>query len=177
VNERDHAHGGHYGNRNAATPRTADLVAAQDQQELIADVFRRELTPHVREAITEDVIKGIAAMATLSEELVTSLAADLRSEDAVARGRAQALMSKYLFGQINPDEQRGGLTINMPAMPTPDAPDHGDAVVVEAEELRACERCGVEKPLSAFEPAAPRCNECQAELRASIQERHGISVD
>lgn len=158
-----------------------------ERLEVVREVFARELAPHVRDQITDDVLKGISAMAALTPALVESLVKDLGSSDAVARGRAQAIMAKYLFGALGEGQKQGpNLTVNMTGMPSPAAPgrDHGDAVfqdegrsvangtpAIPGTAAELCAECG-EHPVA--EPGAERCDACQEKLRAQIEGRFGI---
>lgn len=154
-------------------PEDAATVAkAADPVELAIAVFKQELTPHVREAITEDTIKAIRSLVTLTPQLVESLGNDLLSKDPIARGRAQALVAKYTLGFLDPEKEANSrpLVIQLGSMPVP-----GEAqpdVIADDNVIQQCDRCEIGKPLSDFEPGATRCNECQSEIRDSIQERY-----
>jgi hypothetical protein len=149
---------------------------AGDKQGIIEEIFREELRPHVREAITEGTVKGIHALVTLMPELVESLRGDLDSIDPVARGRAQTLLAKYTMGFMDPKAEQANrpLTINLAAMPSPDNLGLGEAVPnLDEQPWIECARCHEERPASDFEEGAPRCNSCQAEIRAAVQETYG----
>lgn len=161
----------------------AQQAGAADPVELAIEVFRQELTPIVREAITDDTVKAIRALVTLHPTLIESLAKDLSNPDPVARGRAQALVAKYTLGFIDPkaESDRAPLVINLGGMPSPDGLGDGTVTSVvpeaahDAVEVRECERCGEEKTLEHFHEDAPRCNECQAEIKAELEARYGAS--
>jgi len=147
----------------------AEEAAEADPIELAIEVFKQELTPHVREAITEDTIKAVRAMVKLTPALVESLANDLTSQDAVARGRAQTLVAKYTMGFLDPqkDDKTQPLVINMGSMPTPGDP-MPDTTSGGDDTVQQCERCEETKTMDHFEPGAGRCNECQAQIRDDI---------
>lgn len=151
----------------------ATKAAAADPVALAIEVFKQELSPHVREAITEDTIRAIRSLVTLTPQLVESLGNDLLSGDAVARGRAQALVAKYTLGFLDPEREANSrpLVIQMGAMPVPG----GDANAghnSETDTVQQCDRCEDAKTLDHFEPGATRCNECQAEIREAIQAKY-----
>lgn len=150
----------------------AQTAAGADPVELAIEVFKQELTPHVRDAITDDVVKAVRALVTLTPQLVESLGKDLFNTDPVARGRAQALIAKYTLGAF--DQEKNDATkplhIHLGNMPVPgeQIPD----TIAPSTTLMECERCEEMKTLEHFEPGAPRCNECQAEIKAAIQAQY-----
>lgn len=153
----------------------AQQAAAADPVELAIEVFKQELTPIVREAITDDTIKAIRALVTLHPTLIESLAKDLSNPDPVARGRAQALVAKYTLGFLDPKNEQNTrpLVINLGDMPHPDDDGADPVPEVDSTELRECDRCLEQKPLSDFTADAPRCDECQAEIKQEVLDHYG----
>lgn len=150
----------------------AQVAEAADPIGLAMAIFQQELTPHVQAAITEDTIKAIRSLVTLTPTLVESLGKDLTSNDPVARGRAQALVAKYTLGFIDQAKEDASrpLVINLGNMPTP-----GDPLpdtTPDLDTVQQCDRCEQHKSLDHYEPGASRCNECQAEIRMAIQEKY-----
>lgn len=151
----------------------ADAVAKADPIEIAMRVFEQEITPHVRKAITDDVIKAIGSLVTLTPELVRSLGNDLMSKDPIARGRAQTLVAKYTLGAFDQEKEANSrpLNIYLGNMPVP-GEQIPDTIASSDNTVQQCERCEETKTLDHFEPGAPRCNECQAEIRDAITESY-----
>lgn len=147
----------------------AQQAEGADPVGLAIELFKEELKPHVREAITDDTIKAVRSLVTLTPQLVESLGKDLLSTDPVARGRAQALVAKYTLGFLDPEKEAASrpLVINMGHMPTPGAPERPDTIA-DSDTVQQCDRCEEAKTLDHFEPGATRCNECQAEIKAAV---------
>lgn len=155
---------------------TARAIHAADPRKLAEEVFKAELTPFVREHITDEVVQGIAALMKLTPALVDSLGKDLTSGDPQVRSRAQGIVAKYTLGQADAHTVKDPrLVVNLGSMPDPSRPDtRPPAVVVDNEAERQCNRCGLTKDLDEFDGAAPRCRKCQAEVIAEVKERHGV---
>lgn len=156
--------------------RTAEnfsgLVDADEALKAAQAVLEKELTPIVREAITDDVIRAIAALGKLTPALVESLAKDLTSSNDFVRTRAQAIIAKYTLGQAEGGPRDPRLVINLGQMPDPSLDQIDRVDQVESVELRECESCGEAKPLSDFDGDAPRCRDCQRNLRTDLERRY-----
>lgn len=159
-----------------AQKEAARQARAVDAVELAKEVFRQELTPIVREQITEEVVQSIAALMKLTPALVESLANDLFSNDANTRTRAQAIVAKYTLGQADSTSKTPKLVVNLGNMPDP-SQDGGMKAIpvqdVDHREVRICERCEEEKDIKEFDGAAPRCRLCQEEIRQGMEARFG----
>lgn len=155
----------------------ATEAASADPVALAIEVFKQELTPHVREAITEDTIKAIRSLVTLTPTLVESLGNDLLSSDPIARGRAQQLVARYTLGFLDPEKEASSrpLVIQLGNMPTPGEPiPEGE---YDPNTVQQCDRCGESKTLDHFEPGAMRCNECQKEIKDAIHDSYLPSAE
>ena len=129
-------------------------------------VAEEELRPVVREAITEDVLRGIQRLIQLTPDVVAKLEEDLHSDDATVRQRAYTLITKYTLGHpalVRPEDEEGGkeLTVHF-AMPRPEEPEPIDAPAVELEAgpTTVCDMCGDEKPDEEFVAGSSRCRSC-----------------
>lgn len=127
------------------------------------DVIQEELRPVVRESITADTLQAIAQMVALTPTAVAALQEDLTSDDSVIRQRAYTLLMKYTVGHralVQPPEtdKSQPLQVNF-NLPRPDSPDD-PVVVADAQEMKTCDTCGTEQPVSAFVAGSERCQEC-----------------
>lgn len=155
--------------------RNQDIAAiiGKGRDDIIHEVMAEELRPVVREAIDQDAIRAIRGMVGLAPAAILVLAEGLESDDEVVRQRSAALIAKYTLGNpmVTPprDDGSSGLVI-INQLPRP-----GDAPVEElppieatAEELRRCDSCNLDKPLSEFPGDGPRCAQCLAEKKAQV---------
>lgn len=140
-------------------------VIKYDQEDVAREVMAEELRPVVREAITEDVLRGIQKLLAITPKAIDCMAEDLESEDLVIRQRAYSLIAKYTLGQGGlvgkEDTTQQGMVVNF-NLPRPGDTVEGDAAAVELEtaELRTCDMCEVEKPITEFVAGSYRCVEC-----------------
>lgn len=148
------------------------------------EVLRDELRPIVREALTEEALRAVAGLLELTPLAVQCIHEDLLDEDKVVRQRAYTLLVKYTMGHpalVNSNETSSEkqLVVNF-NLPRPvasgetfDAP--GDSAVPgEADEIRTCDTCGVEKlwPRE-FVDESTRCITCHETLRSAVMARVG----
>lgn len=155
-----------------------DEVAAlvgRKREDAIREAFIDEVRPVVREAIDGDVIRAIQGLVGLVPSAVLALEADLAGDDPMARSKAAALVVKYTMGNPNVtpprEDNRPQLTIinAMPDASEPVLDDPPDIVLDgDAEDLRPCDTCREEKPVSQFPGDGPRCQQCMDERKAAV---------
>lgn len=138
-------------------------------------ILEQELRPVIREAITADVLEGIANLVRLTPRMVELITEDLESKDPTIRQRAYTLLAKYTFGNqsvapANAEAQPAAMQVTF-NMPRPG--DDADVTVVDATELRECVECGAGRPAEEFMGASPRCQACHAELMGLVEDRFG----
>lgn len=155
-------------------------ISKEDLKLTTREVMKEELRPVVREAITADVLRGIASMVGLTPRAVELLQADLESQDANIRQRAYTLLLKYTMGNPavapTPEHQPPAFSVEfvMPRPPAEDNPPPEAEVITEAQTVisetegatRLCQACGEDKLLSEFFGDAPRCTACHEKIIA-----------
>ena len=168
---------------------TVRVAEKQEIQDVAREVMKEELRPVVREALTEDALRGVRDLLGLLPTAVESLKDDLAGEDAVLKQRAATLVVKYTLGHpalVRADDTADTkqIVVNF-ALPRPgvlpdqvDGTSNGQVLGLgeaegEAEELRKCELCSIEKGVSQFAEDSYRCLECHEELRRKVLERVG----
>lgn len=147
----------------------------------IGETVQKELEPVVREAITEDVLRAVEDLVALTPDVVAAIKEDLTGDDPVLRQRAYSLIAKYTIGHpaiLRPEDAEQGqqLVVNF-GMPRPDSieaevqePEATDIADDAIEEVKPCDRCGVDKPLAEFVVGSDRCKECYSEQRHQAAE-------
>jgi ribosomal protein L37AE/L43A len=149
-------------------------VIKYDQEDVAREVMAEELRPVVREAITEDVLRGIQRLLAITPKAIECMADDLDSEDATIRQRAYSLIAKYTLGQsgmVNKDDgAQAGMVVhfNLPR-PGDEVTTDGAAVELEDDELRQCDTCGQDKPITEFIAGSYRCATCYDAQRERAQ--------
>lgn len=151
--------------------------ARNEEPDLVRDVVREEIRPIVREALTEEVLRGINDLLGLTPLAIAALKDDLENEDDPGlRQRAAALVTKYTMGHpalIQPkDAEPNAQMVVHFALPRPD----GEAVTIvdsEGEEIltKTCDECSVEKEADQFVASSNRCNDCYEKRRADVLAR------
>lgn len=169
-------------------------AARGDIPEVAHKVVAEELRPHVREALTEDVLKALRDLVGLTPKVVAALEEDLASDDAYVRQKAYALIVRYTMGHgalvPKPEEaDQGQMTVVFAQMPRPEntapqQPHTGEPVVPDepapdatAVELRTCDACDTEKPAKEFVGMSSRCTKCHNELRDTVLSRFAGGAD
>lgn len=139
-------------------------------------VIEEEIRPVVRESITQDTLEAIGKMVALTPAAVKAISDDLASDDAVIRQRAYTLIMKYTVGHQAivrpPEEEKGGnITVHF-ELPRPDdaSTQDGEAVEVEATEVKTCDLCGEEKSADEFVANSDRCVGCYEAQQAKASE-------
>lgn len=168
------------GKKTPYPPELQDLhaEAQRDAKALLPQVMRDELRPIVREALTEDVMRGIGDMVTLVPEAIEALQRQLQSDDDQVSNRAATLILRYTLGHssIAPPPQTpasGGMTV---VFNVPQSGSDPDAAPVEAEatEEKVCMECSKHKPAADFYAGSDRCNECHERITNNALARfHG----
>ncbi len=157
--------------------QVADMVSAS--QDVVRDVLRDEVTPIVREALTDDVLVGIRDLVRLTPKMIAAIEQDLTNTDDTVRQKAYTLLARYTLG--NPSIAPAPTT---PAtspmsvffeMPRPgDSSQTSDAVLeANATEVKTCAECGVEKDAALFVGTSDRCRGCHDRLRSTVRQRYG----
>lgn len=170
----------------AAIPSVSGVSSAID--EIGHKVIAEELRPMIRQALTDNVLDALTKLVGITPDIVARLAEDVNDEDPVVRQKAYGLVLRYVLGhgavQPKDEAERATMTVLFESMPRP-APDATSpeppqlpepAVEVEADELKPCEDCNVEKPVTEFDNDAPRCRQCVAEYKAKRVEQFGLEL-
>lgn len=147
--------------------------ARGDRDDVAREVVAEELRPVVREVIDEKVMNGVRDMIGLTPAAVAAIKEDLESSDPVIRQRAYSLVVKYTIGHsalVRPPEEEAGkmMVVNF-QMPRPGDNVEGDTITVEAEdsEIRQCDMCEEDKPITEFIANSSRCQACYDAQRAA----------
>lgn len=167
--------------------KTVSESVAREAQDVGKQILQEELRPVVREAITAEVLEGIAGLVRLTPRMVELIGQDLESTDPAIRQKAYTLLARYTLGNASvapagAEAQPAPMQVQF-LMPRPGDPaDAAPApvpvpAVVEAEELRECVECQTEKPPSEFVGASPRCQACHADLMGLVDARFGTDGD
>lgn len=161
----------------------AERLADEGALAIAQDVIRQELTPVIREHLTEGIMRSIGELVDLTPLMVAALKDDLTAQELVLddkfhpildddnmpmyrvdkarRQRAVAIVAKYTIGSpgLAPqaDSKPQPISVNFGGMPRPDW---------DAEEPeRECDTCREFKAEDEFENDSPRCRECQAKIK------------
>lgn len=138
-------------------------IVRRESYDTVMRVTQSELTPIVREALTEDVLRAVQSMIGLTPRAVELLGEDLESEDPTIRQRAYTLLIKYTAGHpalLQPkDSDHGAQLVVQFGLPRPDA---AELVPPEAEVIEdlTCDMCHEDKPATEFESGSLRCKPC-----------------
>jgi hypothetical protein len=146
--------------------RELALAVRTEVKDVGHEVLREELRPIVRESITEETIRAIGQLVRLTPTVVEKLAEDIESEDSTIRQKAYSLVAKYTLGhpaivQAEDQDKNQQLVVNF-ELPRPGADIEAaePATEIEFDEIRQCDKCGEDKPLSAFVANSYRCQDC-----------------
>jgi hypothetical protein len=128
-----------------------------------------------RQALTEDVLRAIERLVGLTPAAVNALTEDLMGDDKVIRQRAYTLLFKYTTGHpalVKPEDtdDKSQLVVNF-NLPRPDLKDDAEVEPEAADELKVCDLCSQEKPVSEFEVGSSRCTECFEAWKKTIAEQ------
>lgn len=160
-----------------AQVQIANTVAASE--DVVRDVMRQEVTPIVREALTEDVMGSIRQLVSLTPKMIAAIEDDLANPDDNVRQRAYTLLAKYTLGNpsVAPAPTTPATASPMQVffeMPRPGAQHQDDPIHDgDAVELKQCSECQAEKPTTEFVANSERCQDCHDRLQAKVQERFG----
>lgn len=143
------------------------------------EVIQQQLAPVVREAMTEDVLSAIQSLVGLTPAAVRAIEQDLGDEDSTVRQRAYTLLLKYTVGHpavvqardADPNQQMV-VHFNLPR-PNAEVTYDVDADDFTVTELRVCDECQKEGPVSDFVGASDRCRECYDKRQADVLARFG----
>lgn len=150
----------------------SEIVRGENHEEVLHRVIEDELRPVVRESITQDVMNSINDLVALTPTAIEAIKEDLNSDDKTLRNKAYTLLIKYTIGHralvTDPDADNAkNLIVNF-EMPRPGV-DSEPAIPADADELKPCDSCGQDKPLSAFVANSDRCQMCFDEARAGAE--------
>lgn len=150
-----------------------------ENQDVAHEILHDELAPVVRDALTEDVLRGISDMVALTPTIVEKIKEDLESDDANIRQKAYTLVAKYTIGHpaiVRPPDEgaTGNLVVNF-GLPRPgDAVEHVESdISLEADEVKPCDMCGIDKSITHFVAGSGRCQQCFDEQQAQAKEMIG----
>lgn len=153
-------------------------AAAKGAKALLPEVMRDELRPIAREAITEDVVRGIAGMMALTPEAILTLKRQLQSDDDQVSNRAAALILRYTLGHSSvapppTTPAQGGMTVvfNVPQSGSDPAVE-AEAIEVPADAEKVCMECSAHKHPSEFYAESDRCNVCHERITTEALERY-----
>lgn len=158
-------------------PETAEMRLAirSELDDRIHKVLDQELTPLVREAITDDVLRSITALLALTPQAVAAIMDDLmQTESYDRRQKAYTLLLKYTAGNSplvpSVDPKPPAVNVIFPGMERPDAPIVTAAELLDDDEF-ICNACDRALPMSEqAAPGAERCKECHAALQVRKDE-------
>jgi len=142
----------------------------------IHKVLDRELGPIVREHITEDVQRSIAALLGMMPLAVNAIMEDLAQEDSYdRRQKAYTLLMKYTAGHpkliTDADPTPPSVTVVFPGMERPE----GVPEATLADDVFECDACAeVQSVDQRAAPGADRCKTCHENLQAR---RHEILAE
>lgn len=172
------------GGQNRGFPEELQPLYQADKgkiEDAAMEVMRDELQPVVREALTDDVLRAIQDLVSLTPLVVAKIREDIEQDkDTTLRQRAYSLVAKYTLGNASvapapTDPAATGMTVNF-LMPRPG--DQTPATIEaqsdsEAVELKKCVECTQEHPTTDFVANSDRCTTCHAALQAKVQARFG----
>jgi hypothetical protein len=147
------------------------------------DEVRAQVTPVIKEALTESVLQEIGVLTKLLPEALVTLQKALHGEDPAEARQAAALILRYTVGNqaVAPEkaaEQAPAFNINFGSMPSQGDPTTDvdgsvlDGELPEVEELRICLECGAAKDPEAFVGESNRCLECHGKILENIRAKH-----
>lgn len=155
----------------ALPPHQAQLANAVDTEvpDIAHQVIQEEMRPVVREAITEDVLRGVKQLVALTPAAVEQLRADLESGVPAVQRKAAELVMRYTIGHqalVTKDETSADRQLVVQFnLPRPDGEAPQPEVQADAEEIRTCDTCGSDKPVAQFVDNSTRCIECHEQIR------------
>lgn len=158
-----------YNLRQSASGRTPGELVSDEAERATQELLREELRPHVREAITDEVIVQIKALIGHLPLAIEELAAQLHSEDEEIRHKAAKLLLQHSAGNksivpdINADKQQE-IVVNF-ALPRPEGPAHAGPLDAPPEDLRQCDSCLSWKEPREFEGNSDRCTDCFEKMK------------
>jgi hypothetical protein len=133
------------------------------------------VAPIVREALTDDVLKGIRDLLNLTPKAIKAIEQDLESENDFIRQGAYRLLARYTLGHpsLVPEVSNDKNVVVMvngiarpqgPTQPGEElaAPSAATAAVVET---RQCDSCDEHKPVTEFVGTSHRCQACFTRMR------------
>lgn len=157
--------------RQAASGRTPGTLVTDEAERAAQELLREELRPHVREAITEEVLRGIVQLIGHVPAAVEKAAAALNSPDEEVRLKAATLILRHSAGNkaivpdINEDKQRElNVFFNLPR------PDRLEVIEGAATTEKVCDSCGETKPPPEFVGNSDRCTVCFERIREAARE-------
>lgn len=153
------------------------------------DIIRQELTPVVREALSEAVLQSIADLVALTPMVVANLKDDLLAEethivdgemvvtvDYDRRAKATAQVAKFTIASpaLAPQPEAADAQPLQVIIHTPRPSYDVDGNAVQAEDAAApemlaayeCDICHQVRPGALFEQGSTRCKDCHAEIKA-----------
>lgn len=142
------------------------------------EVMKEELRPVVREALTDDVLRGVERLITLTPRMIQCIEEDLHDDDKTIRQRAYTLLARYTLGNqsVAPppqDPAAQGMTVVF-NLPRPGDTSTGESgTPQDVIDLKQCQECTEHKPPRDFEAGSDRCKECHEKFRQSVLERYG----
>ncbi len=143
--------------------------------DILRDLLIEEMKPIVREAVTENVMQGIAGLVALTPRLVELIARDLESSDPNISQKAQTLVARYTLGNasVAPTPAAAAPQPMQVQFLMPRPGDEPAGIEAPADELRTCVECEQEKPVPEFVGASPRCQTCHDGLMGEVEDRFG----
>lgn len=174
-----------FADANNAGAEVIAQIVRNEAPDLVTKVMKEQLTPIVREALTEDTLRAINDMVGLTPRAVAAMSEDLDSEDPTIRQRAYTLLIKYTVGHpaiVKPQEQDPNQVLEVHFnLPRPDATVTFDTDAEDAiPELMTCDVCGESKPREAMaavtsEPdGTGRCMACHEARKAAVLEQLSV---
>lgn len=156
-----------------ASGRDVPKLVTDEAERIAQEELRKQIVPVVREALTEEVLRGIESLVGSVPDAVLVAQELLKDDDPETRYKAAALIMRHSIGnrQIVPDVNASvdpNMTVifNVPQQDRAAPNSTGTLVSGDAVETKECDSCFKHKPLDDFESGSDRCTECFNTMRA-----------
>jgi hypothetical protein len=163
------------GRAEGTGPATADDLPSGAVEAAIQDTVQQAIVPIVREALTDDVLKGIRDLLNLTPKAIKAIEQDLESENDFIRQGAYRLLARYTLGhpslvpEVSNDKN---VVVMVNGIARPQGPAQpGEELAAPAEtavavvETRQCDSCDEHKPVTEFVGTSHRCQVCFTRMR------------
>lgn len=156
-----------------ASGRDVPTLVTDEAERLAQEELRKQIVPVVREALTEEVLRGIENLVGSVPKAVEVATGLLDHDDEEIRYKAAALILRHTTGnkQVVPDvndsvDPNMTVIFNVPQQERTGVIELGGAAANGAVETKECDSCFEHKPLTDFESGSDRCTQCFNGMRA-----------